>query len=94
MVYFPSFIAIRCCVTSDMDGVNTSYISLVLTIRIADLTGINISIFVYFHIPLVSRTDLAKNMYKIKVNVSVSASITTTGPPEYDACQRTLVSAS
>jgi len=70
-----------------MDGVNCEGIIYLLTIRIADLT-------VYFHIPLVSRTDLAKNMYKIKVNVSVSASITTTGPPEYDACQRTLVSAS
>ena len=64
-----------------------------LTIRVADLTGIDISIFVYFHMPLVSRTDLAKNMHKIKVNVSVSAAITTTALPEYDACQRTLVSA-
>jgi len=46
-----------------MDGVKASYL---LTIRIADLTGINVSVFVYFHIPLVSRTDLAKTCIKSK----------------------------
>ena len=53
IVYFPIFMAIRCCVTSER--VWYEGIIYLLTIRIADLTGINISFFVYTHIPLLSQ---------------------------------------